>query len=490
MSQTNESSVTWSNLGPELLDRTPRYLIYFLIFYAPFCYGLRDGVGEEFFVSVAFIAFFIHCWKCYLDDRWPRVPGWLLFCMSLIALQGLWMCLNADSYHRWHRELIVIRIFLSPPPFPELPGSRDLMGAAIQFLPVIAIFCLIQIVIDVSERHRRRILLMAAASAVMLALTGIVMKFGGRDLLTIYWDLRNDSDYRTVFASFRNHGNAASFLMMGLAIAIGHSLQAYQDRARLARILGTFGAAVLYFAIFFNTSRAGWILTLLLTVLFAPQAVRILRGPDQDSSTTQRWLSLGISVFAISTMIMSLLFSDISFRLGRLSEVGTAVTKRLPLQLFLKMVDDTPALGFGPGTFAYVFPKYQLADPDLVRQDRFLNEAHNDYFQTFFDWGPIGAFSFLLILAIPLIAILRSGPSKFPNQIALACLFGVTTVLTQAGFDFPLQVTSVTFMFGILIAYLIGQFRWDGTNRPSKTQAPRRINNGARNCGNHSGRFN
>ena len=88
------------------------------------------------FVTVAFAAFFIFCWKCYLDGRWPRVPAWMLFCMTFIALQGLWMCLNADSYYRWHRELITVRHLdmhpmlrevLSACPF-QVPDARFLQS--------------------------------------------------------------------------------------------------------------------------------------------------------------------------------------------------------------------------------------------------------------------------------------------------------------------------------------------------------------------------
>lgn len=476
MSQTNESSVTWSNLGPELLDRTPRYLIYFLIFYAPFCYGLRDGVGEEFFVSVAFVAFFIHCWKCYLDDRWPRVPGWLLFCMSLIALQGLWMCLNADSYHRWHRELITIRIFIDPPPFPNLPGSRDLVSSPIQFFSQLAVFTLMLITIDTARNVRKKLLTAMATCASVLALVGICMKLPELELVKIFWQFETESPYRTVFGPYRNHANAATFLVMGLALSLGILSETQASKDRSKRTLAFIGTVLIIVAIFTNTSRAGWLLAAIVAVLFIPKLVSLAtRSAHNIQSRLKLLISVAVTVLGIIVAI-GITFSADPDRMFKIERATIDLSNRFPLPLLLEMAEEAPALGFGPGTFSLVFPKYQLSSPELYPSDMYLNEAHQDYFQLYLDWGPIAFTAWIIIFLTPGSLTFLSSSKRYRTPMMWACFSGTATVLIHACIDFPLQVTSLLLFFSLLLAFLIAESE---TRSVIRTVSPKRLLNNA-----------
>ncbi len=467
MARSQESEITWSNLGPELLDRAPRYLIYFLLFYAPFCYGLRNGVGEPFFVSVAYVAFFLHCWKCYLDDRWPRVPGWLVFCMSLIALQGLWMCLNADSYHRWHRELITVRFFLPPPPFPDLPGSRDVFASPVQFFPQLAVFCLMLIVVNQRSDKRKAILIVAAVCAVTFAIMGASMKISGEKLLRLYWDFPSWRTYLTVFGPYRYHANAATFLVMGLALVLGIVIDAKSKGRKTIYFLALMGSILIAWAIYLNTSRAGWLLSVIVLALFAPRfLIVVARDNHGEESPLKFRVTVIVSVIAITIAVAAAFAADTDYRLRKLLETSDKLSERFPLFLFLQMVGDTPLLGFGPGTFSFVFPKYQLASPELFRLDRYLNEAHQDYFQLFIDWGPLTFTAWCAILFVPLIRFALDRFDRGASALHFACFSGALVVLIHATMDFPLQITSLLFYFGLLLSGLIG------TSRTAKSPGP------------------
>lgn len=455
MSQTNESSITWSNLGPELLDRTPRYLIYFLIFYAPFCYGLRDGVGEAFFVSVAFIAFFIHCWNCYLEDRWPRIPGWLLFCMGLIALQGLWMCLNADSYHRWHRELITLRIFLEPPPFPNLPGSRDIVSSPIQFFPQLGVFCLMLILVDSSARIRRNVLVAASVCALIFAITAITFRMAGPNWLKIYWDLGSPRDYHSVYASFRYHGNAATFLTIGLALSLGLLTASIANRNSKARAFYSSAVIIILSASIYNTSRAGWILSLIVILFFIPPAVSRINLPGSNNADRVRLFIYGATILVTLTIgIITLFYSEYTFRLDRRTDLIKSLSNRFPLFLYLQMIPDTPAWGFGPGCFSLVFPKFQVANPGMYPMKYYLNEAHQDYFQIYFDWGIFASIAWLTLLTAPLARFLILSRRSNFSVVFHGCFTAACTTLIHAAADFPLQITSLLLYLGIILASL------------------------------------
>ncbi|RMF09415.1 MAG: O-antigen ligase domain-containing protein [Alphaproteobacteria bacterium] len=451
MDEAAKAPVTWTDAGAIALERAPRYIICFLIFYAPFCYGLRNGAGEGTFVTMGFTAFFLFCWKAFLDGRWPRVPAWLLFCMTLIAAQGLWMTLNADSYYRWHRELITIRI-LETAPFPNLPGARDRIAAPIQFYPQLAVFCLMLIVINMKPHFRRQLIIVMSICVVLFAGTGIVMKLAGPALLQFFWAFENETFYKSVFASYRYHGNAATFLAMGLALTLSLLLRGRREENHLLTISGSTGSVLVGIAVFLNTSRAGWILALIVVALYAPALLSGFLTLDRsDGTRASRIATLVIAVVAALCAIAALFTSDMSFRLGRLQSLSQSVANRFPLAIFLEMIPDTPMLGFGPGAFPMVFPKYQLANPGIYPANLHLNEAHQDYFQLFFDWGYIGFVCWMAIFLVPPGALLFTSRRRLSAEHH-ACFVAVFVVLIHATLDFPLQVTSLLFFFGMYLA--------------------------------------
>lgn len=437
------------------LDRTPRYFVYFLIVYAPFCYGLRDGAGEPMFVTISFMAFFMFCWKCFLDGRWPKVDGWLLFCMAFIGIHGLWMAQNADSYYRWHRELITIRI-LDPAPMPDLPGSRDRLATPAHLYPQFAVFCLMIVIAEMRPIHRRRVLGVAVGSAVALALLGIVIKLGGTELLRIYWSFEKPDNYQTSFAGYRYHGNAATFLTISYAFASGFLLEAMAKGQTRIRILTLSAIIIILFGLFLNTSRAGWALAIIVTLLAIPRLMSTLRsGKSETTSPEKRRLVIVVAVAAGLIAIIALFASESQYRIGKLSSLSETMAKRFPLALFMDMVPETPLTGFGPGTFPFVFPKYQMSKPGMYTSDKFLNEAHQDYFQIYFDWGPITFLVWLTILFVPAIKYVFQHRSKATtDNLGFVCFAAVFAVLLHATLDFPLQITSLLFYFGIATAFL------------------------------------
>jgi O-antigen ligase len=456
MSDSNnslEDSPSWASIGTACLDRAPRYLIIFLIFYAPFCYGLRDGAGEGLFVSIGFIAFFIFGWKRYLDGEWPRVPTWMLFCMTFIAIQGLWMCLNADSYYRWHREMITVRI-LDTATFPSLPGARDRFAGPIQFYPQLTVFCLMIVIINFTTKHRHQLVAVIVLCATAFSLVGIVMKIAGPSLLSVYWKFDYADSYQTVFAAYRYHGNAATFLAIGYALSLGLFIQCRRDGYKLGRILVPIGATTVALGIVVNTSRAGWSLAVTVTCLLGVRLfIETMTGRERQSDTKRVVLS-SLIVLATASIGIAAIFSADSFRLGKIETVTESLATRFPLFLFLKMIPETPFLGFGPGSFSLVFPKYQMANPGMFPLNTYLNEAHQDYFQLFFDWGYPGLLCWLLILLLPTIVVVSVRSSHRITGIQLGCLTGALAACLHATMDFPLQITSILFLVGIILSIL------------------------------------
>ena len=442
-------------LGSEALNRTPLYLIFGLLFYAPFCFGLREGAGETGFVTLAFFAFFVFCWDRFLNEQWPRVPVWLIFCFAIIALQGLWMQLNANSHYVWHDVVKTVRI-MDPAPFPNLPGSRHRIETPIQFYPQLGVFCLMIILVNLTSAKRRQVLIAGTLAAVAFATIGLMMKldlrFGQGTMIRWYWDLDEPRFYSTVFAGYRYHGNAATFLTIGLCLNLGLVLETLQTRNLRMRTLASIGTGIMLFSLIINTSRAGWVLAVIVVLLFGKRMLWNLWQQRDQGGLVSRGIVVALVVaVALGILAYSSLNSDDGYRQAKLSNISESLSKRFPAVLFWEMWKETPVLGFGPGAFAAVFPKYQLLHPGHLSMEWYLNEAHQDYVQILLDWGVPAFVCWILIFLCPLFSR-ASRDADDPH--VLTCRIVAFAVLLHAMADFPLQVTSLLLYFGLALAYL------------------------------------
>jgi len=85
-----------------------------------------------------------------------------------------------------------------------------------------------------------------------------------------------------------------------------------------------------------------------------------------------------------------------------------------------------------------------------------LNEAHQDYFQFFFDWGPVGMTPWMVLFFAPILTAIRRPTSGHPvsEPFQFMGIAALSAVLIHAVLDFPLQVTSILLYFGLIAACL------------------------------------
>jgi O-antigen ligase len=447
--------------GTFILAEGPRWMIIFLIFFAPFCYGLRDGAGEDFFSGVAFFAFFLFAWKCFLDGEWPKLPAWLLFCLTWIILQGMWMTLNANSHYRFHDDYVTVR-FLELASFPDLPGSRTRFKSPVHFYPQVGVFCLMIIVVNSTRQVREQYLRLLAACAIVFTVFAITMKLWGLEGLRHLWTFERDDSYKTVFGTFRYHGNAATFLAIGMALTIGSLLAGRESVKRGPKLFLSIGLLILLFGAALNTSRAGWLLAI---YVCGAAAIVFLGGyllkGDSVLRNRRIVISSGVAALLIGTAAFLTFWADKETKVKRLETISESVTSRYPKPLFEAMAQDTPLFGFGPGAFPMVFPKYQVFIRGHMPMHLFQNEAHQDYYQYFFDWGHVGVVPWMIVFFAPILTGVRRPSKAHPIAEPLQCMgvVALSAALIHSVFDFPLQVTSLLFFFGIIAACLTTQVR-------------------------------
>jgi O-antigen ligase len=113
------------------------------------------------------------------------------------------------------------------------------------------------------------------------------------------------------------------------------------------------------------------------------------------------------------------------------------------------MIADRPLLGFGPGTFAYSFFKYQPAGIQ-----GWYNMAHNDYAHFTAELGII--FPAIMIWAI--IAFFKQGLMKLKSRtlvvraLSLGSMAGIVAILFHSFVDFNLHIPANALFFTVLCA--------------------------------------
>lgn len=108
-----------------------------------------------------------------------------------------------------------------------------------------------------------------------------------------------------------------------------------------------------------------------------------------------------------------------------------------------------PWLGAGPGTFANLY-KVHLGDPTAT--DAWY--VHDDYLETRFTYGRLGAWLVYLLLAATVMPVLLPGGLRLPRYFTLCLLTGLGGALVHARFDFVFQTHALLFLAVLLCSVL------------------------------------
>ena len=113
------------------------------------------------------------------------------------------------------------------------------------------------------------------------------------------------------------------------------------------------------------------------------------------------------------------------------------------------MIQDKPFLGYGPGTFAYSFFKFQPAGIQ-----GWYDMAHNDYVHFIAEIGIM----LPVIMVWMIMALFRRGfnklhsPSLFISGVALGSMAGIVAILFHSFVDFNLHIPANALFFTLLCA--------------------------------------
>ncbi|MGF1452574.1 MAG: O-antigen ligase family protein [Opitutales bacterium] len=285
-------------------------------------------------------------------------------------------------------------------------------------------------------------------------------------------------------ATFAYRGHGAVYLCLGAAAAVAVGLHS----ARHARRRGLKSspaplwwllAALALVATFASGSRLGALFAALMSIasvgLISLEIVRS-GGFAIGLTLTLALLVLGASWWQRERI--AALFSETTERFESALEAhetggidGSLQNRLLTATVTLRMGEDRPWFGWGPGSFRYFFPRYQSQEPGLrgfasVRSEyksRMMPErlrlqfsqfyyAHSDPAQYLAEWGRVGFSLALAALLVPCAVMLlhAGGWSLEATSLAL----GLHGVLAVSVLDLPLSNAAIFTLFTVVVTLL------------------------------------
>jgi O-antigen ligase len=257
---------------------------------------------------------------------------------------------------------------------------------------------------------------------------------------------------RQLFAAFRYHGTAASFLNLSWPAALAVYLRSRLVRpGSLVASLDLCAFLVVLVAVFVNSSKAGPLLAFLGLLLAGWRFRREL-----SVVTTSRAgiiVTLGFLVLAGGIVVLP----GVAFTLSKWNELltdGGSIHGRIDAwRACLSALRGTGIFGTGAGSFMYVFPPFAQSFGIEI----FWEHAHQDWLQAILEWGWIGFAAWGVVFGGALFRLQRrmreSRRSGRPELTASAAWIALVVVLTHSLFDFPMQIPAlqwlVVFYLGI-----------------------------------------
>ncbi|BHH84226.1 O-antigen ligase family protein [Desulforhopalus sp. 52FAK] len=344
---------------------------------------------------------------------------------------------------RLNRPLIGI-IFLFSCSFIFTQGRADSLDALTQLVSYVAIFFSTLYCIR-SRDDQRELVSVIVGIACLLCLIGFFKIFGLTLPLWQYDELHYPQEFLS--GVYGNHNHMAGYLEMTIPLALVLFLTRAREGFALLGLYVVVGFLLLCHVL--TLSRGGWFslaigLSFMVLVLafhkkFRKKKLLLVFGAAG--------LTVGIFILAGSSLFdraFSLTDDDVRLGMGG---------RMIIWESTILMIKEHILIGSGPGTYATIFPQFQL--PGTL--SRFYY-AHNDYLQYL---SELGVF-FIPIMLWTLYAIFIPGFRKLKSQsrqtwgITLGAMAGIVAILAHSLVDFNLHIPANAILFIVLVAIVVG----------------------------------
>ena len=291
--------------------------------------------------------------------------------------------------------------------------------------------------------------------AFLLSLFAIVQQFTSNG--KIYWMVTNRYG-GWIYGPYVNHAHYAGLMEMLVPFSIIFAIASRSRRS--GRVFFLFAAVVSCSTIFLSQSLGGML------AFGAELGILSLILLRNRRSAYREVLILGVLCIALIVWLAWLRPAGLVERLARLLNPITdaGATGRIAIvKDSMRMLWERPLLGWGLGTFSFVYPSFRSFFTNL-----WVNEAHNDFVQTLVETGIVGfafAVAFLILLCREGIRNSRHWRSDTRSSLTLAAFLGCIGILVHGFVDFNLQIPANAAFFFALSALVTARFSKSDRNR-------------------------
>ena len=349
---------------------------------------------------------------------------------SIIAT--LWLPMNWLFRLRYVPFLLVGAFFLLKIVFQPTALGK---GFVVMSLGWLAIYLTLSLTVK-QERIMKKILFFLVLLGGAEALVGLSQSIGYNSLAK---------------GTFTNRNHFSGFLNMTIPLAIGGLYAVYaslkerlrsENYARAWVIL--LSCTFMCLGVLLSLSRGGTIVLILTLMLIAALlTLKRQRSGKGTISSTAIWILLFLTLAAGAWVGMEALIT-------RFAIIDEAENQRMVVYRdTLELIKDHALVGIGPGMYQWRFRPYQTADAA-----GWWKQAHNDYLQSFAEWGVVPALLFWAFVFWRFLTSVRSflrEKDPWRQGIALGCVGAIFSILVHSLVDFNLQIPLNWAVFCIIL---------------------------------------
>ncbi len=380
------------------------------------------------------------------------VEPWAIFVLetSTLALVMLW------AYRQWTNQKLDIcdnvlyrpmAAFFLLATVQWITGISSYRHATYKYLLLYAAYGMLAFVISQSVRRYSHFELLANSFTVF---GGVVAAFAILQGLApngkLYW-MFGLQQGGSIYGPYVNHNHYAGLMEMLTPFPLVLAATATTSGNRRFGIATV--AALMAASVFLSGSRGGMIAIVVEAFLLGALLLR-KRKPGE----WQQPAMLGGFIALVVIFLVWMGGNELTKRLISIhSEAKEEITGGLRLTIdrdCLRMFLKRPLLGWGLGTFPFVYPQYRSFYTSF-----FVNQAHNDYLQLLVETGVAGfgiALWFFVMLFRQAASKTKNWSETSSGSLTVAALLGCIGILIHSFLDFNLQIPSNAAWFFALCA--------------------------------------
>lgn len=243
-----------------------------------------------------------------------------------------------------------------------------------------------------------------------------------------------------IYGPYVNHNHYAGLMEMLIPAPLVFAFSRFGNQRD--RWIAALAAAFMAATIFLSGSRGGMIAFAVEIGIFL---IFVFREHQKQNIAILLGAFLSISLaMIIWTGGHEVKARMATFAVDKPSDLATDIRLQIDRDI-LQMFRERPALGWGQGTFAEVYPRFRSFYTDSV-----VNAAHNDLLQVLTETGIAGFGIMIWFLVITLRNALRKSSkwaSNLNGTVAVAALIGISGILVHSLVDFNMQVPANAALF-------------------------------------------